>query len=72
MRGREIYLFSNGLGVTHANSRRVVALETLPSNPLNVQLCCVYFVDNLSSNCEIIISQLRERKTCQQFLHALS
>ena len=74
MRGREIYLFSNGLGMRHANRHRVIALETLPSNLPNVQWCCVYFVDNQSyaSSCEIIISQLRERKTSQQFLHALS
>ena len=65
-------LFSNGLGVTHSNRHRVAVLETLPSNFPNVQLCCVYFVDNQSSSCEIINSQLRERKTCQQFLNALS
>ena len=58
------------LVVRHANSRRVVALETLPSNLPNVQLCCVYFVDNQSSSCEITISQLKERKTCQQLLDA--
>ena len=58
--------------VRHANRRRVAALETLPFNFPNVQWCCVYFLDNLSSSCEIIISQLRERNTCQQFLHALS
>ena len=50
----------------------VVALETLPSNFPNVQWCCVYFVDNLSWSCDIIISHLRQRKTCQQFLHGLS
>lgn len=71
-RGREICLFSNGLGMGHANRRRVVALETLPSNLPNVQWCCVYFVGNQSSSCEVIISQLRKRTTCQQFLHAFS
>ena len=71
-RRREIYLLSNGLGITHAKRRRVDALETFPSNLPNVQSCCAYFVDNQSSSCEIILSQLGERKTCQQFLHALS
>ena len=56
----------------HAKKRRVVALETLPFNLPNVLFCCVYFVDNQSSSCEIIISQLRERKTCQEFLHGFS
>ena len=58
--------------MTHAKRHRVVALETLPSNLPIVQLCCAYCVDNQLSSCDIIISQLRERKTCQQFLHALS
>lgn len=48
---------------------QVVALETLSSNLPNVQLYCVYFVNNQSSSCEIIIiiSQLEE-----QLLHTLS
>ena len=58
--------------MTHSNRHRVAVLETLPSNFPNVQLRCVYFVDNQTSSCEIINSQLRERKTCQQFLNALS
>ena len=47
---------------------QVVALETLSSNLPSVHLYCVYFVNNQSSSCEIIIiSQLRE-----QLLHTLS
>ena len=72
MGGREIYILLNVLGMTHANRHRAVGLETLPSNLPNVQLCCLYFDDTQSSSCEIIISQLTERKTCQQFLHAHS
>ena len=40
MRGREFFLFSNGLGMTHAKSHRGVALETLPSNLPNAQSQC--------------------------------